>query len=288
VEGFSQPVIDVIRTRISCRSYTAKPLSDGVQQQLRETLTQSAVGPFGTQMRFALAAASQDDWTSLKGLGTYGFIRGAAGFIIGAVSLSEHSMEDYGYVLERIVLTATNMGLGTCWLGGTFSKSSFARKISPRVDEVLPTVIAVGYAADRRRLLDTLIRRTAGSDHRRPWRELFFDGNFNVPLDQTGNGPFTSCLEAVRLGPSASNKQPWRILKDGPTWHFFLNRTKGYGSRNQSIGLADLQRVDMGIAICHFDSTTREAGLKGQWVFSEPKIILPSPAIEYIVSWKPL
>jgi nitroreductase len=61
----------------------------------------------------------------LKGLGTYGFIKGATGFIMGTVGHSEKNLEDYGYVMERAILFATDIGLGTCWFGGTFTRSRF-------------------------------------------------------------------------------------------------------------------------------------------------------------------
>jgi hypothetical protein len=198
-------------------------------------------------------------------------------------------MEDFGYTVERIILGATDLGLGTCWLGGTFSKSSFSKKISLQTGETIPAVIAIGYAADKRRYFDSFVRRRAGSDHRLPWQELFFNSDFGNPLSQAEAGDFSPFLEAVRLAPSASNNQPWRIVKDGSLWHFYLHRTKGYGERNQKLfKLVDLQRVDMGIAMCHFDLTAREAGFRGQWVFSDPMIELRSPLREYIVSWEPI
>ena len=50
-------------------------------------------------------------------VGTYGFIKGASGFIIGCTERnSEDNLEDYGYIMERIILFATSIELGTCWL----------------------------------------------------------------------------------------------------------------------------------------------------------------------------
>jgi nitroreductase len=93
----------------------------------------------------------------------------------------------------------------------------------------------------------------------------------------------------VRLGPSASNKQPWRVMKNGDSWHFFLARTRGYGQgRFRRTGrAADMQRLDMGIAMCHFELAARELGLDGRWVTTVP--VIDPPAIddltEYTASW---
>jgi nitroreductase len=287
VVAYKQAIHEIIGRRFSCRTYDPKPIEPGLRDRLSELLEASTKGPLGTRARFKLVSAGDNDLTALKGLGTYGFIKGARGFIIGAVDRGEHNMEDYGYLLERAVLFATDIGLGTCWLGGSFSKSSFSRKISLKETEILPAVAAVGYVADKRRWFDTIVRRTVGSDSRLPWDTLFFDGTFGTALSVDTCGQFATPLEMLRQGPSASNKQPWRIIKDGTKWHFYLQRTRGYGRRNMALlKMADLQRIDMGIAMCHFDHPLREMGVSGEWVLSEPPVEKPDKLTEYIVTWQ--
>ena len=67
----------------------------------------------------------------------------------------------------------------------------------------------------------------------------------------------------VRLAPSASNRQPWRIIagRSRKDFHFFLERTPGYN--NNRFVKSDLQRVDMGIAMCHFELAMKESGFNG-------------------------
>jgi nitroreductase len=283
---YAQPVVEIIRQRFSCRSYLSRPLEPEQRTQLSALLSASPIGPLGARVRFALATVTAQDWSALKGLGTYGFIKGATGFIIGAVGQAEKNLEDYGYLLERAILLATDIGLGTCWLGGSFSKSNFARKIAAEAGELVPAVAAVGYVAHKPRLLDSFIRRRVGSDERLPWARLFFDQTFGAPLSPEAAGAYATPLEMVRLGPSASNKQPWRIIKYNHTWHFYLQRTQGYASRNKALlNLADLQRVDMGIAMSHFELTAHETNLPGRWGVSEPDISKPDELTEYTVSW---
>ena len=91
-----------------------------------------------------------------------------------------------------------------------------------------------------------------------------------------------------RLAPSASNKQPWRLLRVGDCWHFYLQRTAGYGQGGLA-GLVvhgDLQRVDMGIAMCHFALAAHQLGLAGEWVVQKPGNGLEAVPWEYVVSWK--
>jgi hypothetical protein len=151
----------------------------------------------------------------------------------------------------------------------------------------MPAVTSVGYIAEPDRSQDW-VRRRAGSDQRLAWENLFFHKRFGEILSPDEAAAFAVPLEMARLGPSASNKQPWRILKDGDAWHFYLQRTRGYGSGSLAFGLlrlADLQRVDMGIAMCHFELAAQESGLKGQWGLQEPDIAKPDSRTEYTVSW---
>jgi hypothetical protein len=51
-------------------------------------------------------------------------------------------------------------------------------------------------------------------------------------------------------------------------FHFHQHRTYGYmpGSpKFMILGIADPQRLEIGIAMCHFELTSRELGLDGNW-----------------------
>jgi nitroreductase len=285
--SMQKPITEVIRQRFSCRTYLDKPIDDQRRRRLAEFLAAHQVGPLGSRARFALVAATEGDHEALRGLGTYGFIKGATGFIVGAAERSPKDLEDYGYLMEHAILFATDLGLGTCWLGGTFSKSRFSKKIDVHCDEIVPAVTAVGTIAEGAHARDWIREQAKGTD-RLPAGQLFFDQQFGRPLSMDGVGAYAAALEALRWGPSASNKQPWRIVRIDNAFHFYLARTKGYGKESllfTLLRLADLQRVDIGIAMCHFELTARESKLTGRWIVQEPDIAKPDDKTEYIVSW---
>jgi nitroreductase len=284
---FSKPITEVIQQRFSCRNYQAKPIDGHTQQSLVEFAQSVTTGPFGTKTRFKLVAASDGDSSALKRLGTYGFIKSATGFIIGKMAPGEGNLEEFGYQMERIILHATDLDLGTCWLGGTFTKSSFGEKMTIPAGEIMPAVTSVGYIASQPRQAEQIIRRRARADRRLPWEILFFDGNFDSPLTPAMAGVFSTPLEMVRIGPSASNKQPWRVIREANKWHFYLQRTPGYRERLlvRIFTVADMQRLDMGIAMCHFELTSRELGYDGHWEFTQPGIPLPDSITEYTATW---
>jgi hypothetical protein len=50
--------------------------------------------------------------------------------------------------------------------------------------------------------------------------------------------------------------------------------------------LEDIQRVDIGIAMYHFEASARELGISGHWSFHPPAFPLPDRRTEYEVSWE--
>jgi hypothetical protein len=112
--------------------------------------------------------------------------------------------------------------------------------------------------------------------------------NFDHPLSQEMAQEWAEPLEMVRIGPSASNKQPWRIVQTGNQYHFFLQRTRGYreSTLTRFLGVADIQHLDMGIAMCHFEQTVKEMNLPGKWILKDPIIEKKDDQTEYIVTWE--
>jgi len=99
-------------------------------------------------------------------------------------------------------------------------------------------------------------------------------------------------LEAVRLAPSASNKQPWRLVItaesriDLPRAHLYLQRTPGYGTGLMSkfVKLPDIQMVDMGIALSHLVLVARAKRLPAALTRRNPGVELADPHTEYAAS----
>lgn len=279
---FQRPVTELMRTRRSCRSFARRGIEHQTRAALARYLEELLPGPFGSSVRLGLLELEEGQRIGAR-LGTYGVIRGARSFLAGAVRRSAMDLEDFGFVFEEAVLKATELGLGTCWLGGTFKRSSFAAALRLAEDELLPAVSPVGYPDGRRTMIDAAFRAVAKSATRKPWHELFFLGTLAQPLSPEKVGPYATPLEMVRLAPSASNRQPWRVVWDGEqsAFHFFLQRSRGY----RVPGAVDLQRVDMGIAICHFTLAAQEMGLHGRWQR------LPAAPLQetlhYIASWCP-
>jgi nitroreductase len=267
----------VIRSRSSWRSYEPRPMAPDDVAALEAACATPVASPFGTPIRLQLVLGAAKDG---KKLGTYGFIRGAQAYLVGALTRGEHDLEDYGYVFERLVLEATALGLGTCWLGGTLDRAAFGETVKLGDSEWLPAVSPVGPTKAKRGLVDGAVRMFAGSRKRLDFDKLFFQGGLDTPLQPAQAGPWAAVLEGLRIGPSASNKQPWRVVLSKQGAHLFLRPTSGYASFLNF----EIQRLDMGIAMCHLELGATELGLAGEWQQVEPPCAAPE-GHRYVTSW---
>jgi nitroreductase len=273
---FNHSVSELVRKRVSTRAYDGHALEPGVQAYLDKACAGLTLGLLGERASFRLVDKPLVRGQKLK-VTDYGFITGPRSFLMGVVTRSPRAFESYAYLLEHLVLKATDLDLQTCWLG--YFHQDYFPENRPGPDEVFPAVVIVGHGADqwKGRLVRTLVRAA----HRRDWTSLFFRSDFRTPLSPEACGPYAPALELVRLAPSAGNTQPWRVVLGDPagSFHFYMKPVKkSYQSRH-------LHEVDIGIALCHFELGARELGLTGRWVVSDPGLPKPETDLDYRWTW---
>jgi nitroreductase len=281
LDDFMTELNQLIKKRHSCRTYADKPVEEKILEELERLVADKHTSPFGNTPKFHLINLDFVSTEARKDISTYGIIRNARLFLVGAIKKEDRAVIDYGYCMENLILRATALELGTCWIAGTFNTEGFAKAIKLQENELLPAISPVGYPADSKSFIEKMFRFAAGSERRKPWADLFFIDNFNNPSTPSRAGKYFDALENVRLAPSASNLQPWRILQDtaSNSFHFYLECSFGYKMRGFPI-----QNIDMGIAMNHFELTARELGISGQWKIKD-NVPAKSPLI-YIVSWQ--
>ena len=274
-------VIALIGKRVSTRTYLKRSVEPDKKEALAAFLDAAGDNPFGAQVRFAILESD----SAPRKLGTYGFIKGAQTFMAACVKTGGRDIEGFGFAFERAILFATQLGLCTCWLGGTLSRGAFAKAMGLS-SEILPAVSPVGYAAQHRSLTERFVARSAGARKRLPFETLFFDGGFDTPLSPDDER-IRTCFEMVRIAPSASNKQPWRVVRMDGAYHFYMAKTRAYPG-NSAFGFC-MQRIDMGIAACHFSLSAQELGLQGGIVFDDPGLLSADQTragLEYSFTWR--
>lgn len=270
-------IIKTIKERSSVRTYQNKALEPNVKDILKDYMD-SLENPFGMSVKKYII----DKKLASEGekLGTYGVIKEARTFL--GISVPDIFLAHVaaGYEFENLILEATALGLGTVWLAATFNRDGFASAMGIPEDELFPAISPVGYPAAKCSITESLMRKAMRSSTRKEWSTLFYQDTFQTSLHKDEAGDYVEPLEMLRLAPSDKNTQPWRVLKSGNCYHFYVTYKSGI-SKGEEI----IKRVDVGIALSHFHQTALELDLKGCFKQADPENIELPPNTYYIISW---
>ncbi len=268
-----EKILELARARRSVRSFDGRTLTEEDREALR-VFADSLENPYGIPVRFRFLDAGQ------QSLGCP-VIVGTDCFLGAKIARVPHCEEAFGYTMEALVLYACSRGIGTTWIGGTMDRGAFERAMALKESEIMPCVTPLGYPAAKMSLRESMMRKGARADSREPFETLFFRDDFLTVLQADEAGFLYEPLECVRLAPSAVNRQPWRVLVCGKRVHFYKKSSKGFVSD----AAGDLQKVDLGIALCHFELCARECGLAPRFVLADPGIPCPD-GFSYIASFE--
>ncbi len=211
-------LMEAIERRHSVRKYTDQGLEGEVLEQLQQMIaTCNEEG--GLHMQLIL-----EEPEAFSGLlAKYGKFSGVQNYIALIGPKGRDLDEKLGYYGEKAVLLAQQLGLNTCWVGGTYSKVPEAYDI--RKGEKICGVIAVGYGVDQ--------------GHPR---------NSKVMIDvcevseMTRDVPswYKRGVMAALMAPTAVNQQKFTFKRDG-------NRV------TVKAGRGPFAKMDLGIVRCHFE-----------------------------------
>lgn len=219
---------EAIVARTSRRKYSPAPIPADQAEKLQALLAAyNAEG--NVDMRLVLG--NGDAWNGLRN--SYGMFSGVTNYVGLIYNMKDpKALERLGYYGELWVLQATALGLGTCWVGG-----SFRRELCPFTlaeDEMVACAIAVGPVAAQLSGKEKLMRRIT---HRKT-KSIADMTRADGPLPDW----FERGMQAVQRAPSAVNKQPVLFtVADGKVTAAIPD--------DQSVGMA----LDFGIAKLHFE-----------------------------------
>ena len=266
-------ITEIIRNRRSVRTFDGKEVSTEDMEKLSAFMVKID-NPYDIPIEFKVLNAKEQKLSCPVVSGT--------DIYVGAkVQRAPHIEEAFGYSFEMLVLYAWSLGIGTVLIGGTMDRAAFERAMNLREDEMMPCVSPLGYLSKKMSVKENMMRKAIKANSRLPFETLFFDGTFDVPLTEEKAGSLAAALEMVRWAPSAVNKQPWRVVVDKDAAHFYLKRNKGFISD----AAGDLQKIDLGIALCHFALAAKESGLNVSLNISDPQITVEADT-EYIATYQ--
>ena len=237
-------VIEAIDKRCSRRKYISINLNSDVSEKLSNLAREySQKGKIRIEMVF-------NNGKAFNGLlKSYGMFSGVENYAVLIADKNDTAAaERLGYYGELLMLNAVALGLGTCWVGGSFDRKLCPVKLSG--DEQIFCTITVGYVQEqlskKEKFIFNMIHRKTKSVE-----EMFVS---DVPAPDW----FMKGMLAVQKAPSAINRQPvFFSFKEGKVSASIKNPA--------DIGLA----LDMGIAKLHFELG---AG-KGSWNFQSNEYV---------------
>ncbi len=208
---------EAIDARHSVRQYQDRPLEAEViaalEEEIRDCNRESG-------LHIQLVTDEPNAFDSF--MAHYGKFNGVTDYIALIGKRGPDLDEKCGYYGERLVLKAQQLGLNTCWVALTYSKSKAKSAFSIGQDEKLCVIIAVGYGT------------TQGVPHT--------SKPFDKVVQSEGTLPdwFKNGVEAALLAPTAMNQQKFVFSLDG-------------GRAAAKAGRGFYAKVDLGIVKYHFE-----------------------------------
>ncbi len=262
-------ITELIQKRKSVRTFDGKPLSREDWAAL-ERYTGELTNPFSVPVTFRLLDRREHGLSSPV-------IVGEECYLGAKVERVPHFEIACGYSFEKACLFALSRGMGTVMLAASLSRGAFEKAMEVKDGEVMPVASPVGYPAAKQSIRERLMRKGLKADERKSFDSLFYEGDFRRSLSAAH--PFRRALEMARWAPSAGNGQPWRAVVDGDSVHFYEAKSM------KDSPLGDIQKLDVGIALSHFELTLEEEGVKGKYAFADPSIPTPQNT-HYIVTFR--
>jgi nitroreductase len=260
-------LFESIYKRCSVRKYESEPLAHGLLKQIEELTHSMPRLDSSISMKVHLIEDGAKIQNISKGIiGSYGKFN-APHYLVVTSEEKPWYMENVGFSLEYLVLRLTTLNLGTCWIGGFIKKSLLKDVIEIPENHVPVIVIAFGtplnpgeYTA--RNLRFSLLEEVkATPDKYVDPTEKLVAATKRKEIDEIVCGDlddeWLTIMDAVRHAPSAINSQPWRFYKKDNVIHL-------YGIKRTRIAqtLEHINKIDLGIALCHLLAAAQLKGKK--------------------------
>jgi len=193
-------------------------------------------------------------------LGSYGKISGALAYLafVGQKN-APRIKEKIGYGGEAVILEATALELGSCWVSGTFEADKVKADLNLKEEEKLYAISPLGYPEENPTISERILKTVISSKKRIDLKKLILNKDNIEELSEWTK----TALKAARLAPSAVNRQPWRFKVEENKIIIELDST----AKNEE----NQKNLDCGIAMLHLEVGALKAGVKGHWEYLEGK-----------------
>ncbi len=203
-------LFDLMRSRRSCRSFQTRKLTaadrDELMESVRKHSAETRIGE--SPVRFEYVSEHLTVWPTVN----------ASEFLVAIAPLEYDRLAvmDVGRSLQKIVMDATRMGLGTCWIGPGADHKSIMKKLGDRFDPQKDHIICVCAVGYRSSFIPMFIRAFNAQFFRRKSLSMLFfaDSQMKEPLDLDVSpfNKFGRTFEICQWAPSSYNGQTTRCV----------------------------------------------------------------------------
>lgn len=215
--------------------------------------------------------AGDDTYKRLYGIAGYqGVMIEAPNYLVLISEDKPQHLENAGYVGERAILKARDLGIDSCWV--SYSDRDMVKKtLGLETDKEVVALIALGYGSKEVKVEH---KTKTGDNYSKSNMSTANTGSERISLeemvyiDKWGNAATSEILEEralldafsyARMAPSALNKQPWRFIVDGGKVVLAIDSEDYRGSY--------LNKIDAGIVMLYFGVILDVTMFDSKWGF---------------------
>ena len=226
-------LFEMITKRKSIRKYDLAPLEEGTILEIKAFIKE--LEPLYKDIKTEISIVSNE------GVNVYLPVK-SPHYLVMTSENKEGYLTNVGYMLQQMDLFLSSRGIGSCYVGMAQPTKEVKKTFT------LEYVIVLAFGKP----LESLHRASVSEFKRKPLGEI---------TNIIGMGEL---LEPVRLAPSATNSQPWYFSVDKNKINIYCFKANFI----KAIAYGKMNKIDMGIALCHLSLAAANSGKNLEFVTS--------------------
>ncbi|MCT4562875.1 MAG: nitroreductase family protein [Maledivibacter sp.] len=276
----------VIKDTRSVREYKDKKIDTGVINQLLDDLNRNRALKKDIKMDFGFMDNGKEAFEKLDGLvGYFGKFIKAPHYIYITSEVEDGYLENAGYLGEELILRATDLGLGSCWIEVSENISKVKDILDIQEDRDIIGLLAIGYPKKGSKVAGMydvkgksvspltqygypnidIKYADAPVSERISIEDMAYikDWGKKATIDDLENRGMAEVFYYMRLAPSWGNRQPWKFIIDGERIVLAVSKDEKITERTA--------KIEAGIAMLYFELMIHQVGIPGGWILEKPE-----------------
>lgn len=290
----------VIKDTRSVREYKDKEIDNKVITELLNVLNEQKGLMNDIKIDFNFIEGGKEAYEKLDGLvGYFGKLIKAPHYIYIVSEAKNGYLENAGYLGERLILKATDLGLGSCWIEVSENVSKVKDILNIKENQEIIGLLAIGYPKKQSKIVgmyDTNGRsvspltqfgypnmnikyKDVPVSERISIEDMVYitEWGKKATINDLENRGMAEAFYYMRLAPSWGNRQPWKFIIDGEKIVLAICKDERVAEKTA--------KIEAGIAMLYFELMIHEVGIAGDWVLEDPKKNYNIPENYFVIGY---